>query len=104
MVAQAAVNRCVTGSSPVTGASYQKRRFESAQPAFLFALENRLRGIIGGMDAARRWTRKDPIKLNGGNTNLFCYVHHDPIYWIAQISYFYTVTQEGNNINFIILI
>src|SRR5690606_32034419 len=29
-----------------------------------------------------RWTRKDPIGFNGGDTNLYAYVEGDPINWV----------------------
>lgn len=31
-----------------------------------------------------RWTSKDPILFNGGDTNLFGYVQNDPVNWIDQ--------------------
>ena len=31
-----------------------------------------------------RWTSKDPIRFDGGDTNLYGYVLHDPLNWIDQ--------------------
>ncbi|MCB0369917.1 MAG: RHS repeat-associated core domain-containing protein, partial [Bdellovibrionales bacterium] len=35
-----------------------------------------------------RWTTKDPIGFNGGDTNLFGYVQNDPVNWIDPMGLF----------------
>jgi len=54
---------------------------------------------------AGRWTAKDPILFNGGDTNLYGYVMNDPVNWIDPLGLYwfrpddhkYKVGRENND-------
>ncbi len=68
MVAQSAVNRCVTGSSPVTGAKYSKGRFSFKEKRPFVLVDQFDSTLIGfarrkkSREANTRWQKTDVEK------------------------------------------